>query len=50
LRQCRVHNVPIACNRYSADLMITSNLWDNDDYKPMEPKYITFKRPKKIVP
>ena len=24
LRQCRVHNVPIACNRYSADLMITS--------------------------
>ncbi|MDD2611698.1 MAG: methylglyoxal synthase [Bacteroidales bacterium] len=49
LRQCRVHNVPIACNRYSADLMITSNLWDNDDYKPMEPKYITFKRPKKIV-
>ena len=27
LRQCRVHNVPIACNRYSADLMITSTLW-----------------------
>ena len=26
LRQCRVHNVPIACNRYSADLMITSSL------------------------
>ena len=26
LRQCRVHNVPIACNRYSADLMITSAL------------------------
>lgn len=25
LRQCRVHNVPIACNRYSADLMITSS-------------------------
>ena len=30
LRQCRIHNVPIACNRYSADLMITSTLWDND--------------------
>ena len=44
LRQCRVHNVPIACNRYSADLMITSNLWDNDDYQPTEPKYIKFKR------
>lgn len=44
LRQCRVHNVPIACNRYSADLMITSTLWDNEDYVPTEPKYIYFKR------
>jgi methylglyoxal synthase len=44
LRQCRVHNVPIACNRYSADLMITSTLWDNDDYTPLEPKYIKFNR------
>ena len=44
LRQCRVHNVPIACNRYSADLMITSTLWDKDDYTPSEPRYIKFKR------
>jgi len=44
LRQCRVHNVPIACNRYSADLMITSSLWDNPDYVPLEPKYTVFKR------
>ena len=44
LRQCRIHNVPIACNRYSADLMITSTLWDNEDYVPTEPKYIYFKR------
>ncbi len=44
LRQCRVHNVPIACNRYSADLMITSTLWDNPDYVPTEPKYIPFNR------
>ena len=44
LRQCRVHNVPIACNRYSADLMITSTLWDNDDYIPREPRYIKFQR------
>ena len=44
LRQCRVHNVPIACNRYSADLMITSSLWDNDDYQPKTPRYIEFKR------
>lgn len=44
LRQCRVHNVPIACNRYSADLMITSTLWDDDSYKPTEPKYTYFQR------
>jgi methylglyoxal synthase len=44
LRQCRIHNVPIACNRYSADLMITSSLWDNDIYIPSEPKYIKFDR------
>jgi methylglyoxal synthase len=44
LRQCRVHNVPIACNRYSADLMITSTLWDDENYVPMEPKYIQFNR------
>jgi len=44
LRQCRVHNVPIACNRYSADLMITSSLWDDDDYEPLVPQYVTFDR------
>ena len=44
LRQCRVHNVPIACNRYSADLMITSTLWDMEDYIPTEPRYIKYKR------
>lgn len=44
LRQCRVHNVPIACNRYSADLMITSTLWDNDEYVPKEPRYVRFDR------
>ena len=44
LRQCRVHNVPIACNRYSADLMITSTLWDMEDYVPTEPIYIKYKR------
>ncbi|MEG1642736.1 MAG: methylglyoxal synthase [Bacteroidales bacterium] len=44
LRQCRIHNVPIACNRYSADLMITSTLWDSDDYVPTAPKYEHFSR------
>lgn len=46
LRQCRVHNVPIACNRYSADLMITSNLWDDDHYTSMNPRYEIFDRVK----
>jgi len=44
LRQCRVHNVPIACNRYSADLMITSTLWDDETYVPSTPNYISFNR------
>jgi len=44
LRQCRIHNVPIACNRYSADLMITSSLWDDDTYIPTKPKYVKFER------
>ncbi|MDR0832975.1 MAG: methylglyoxal synthase [Candidatus Symbiothrix sp.] len=44
LRQCRVHNVPIACNRYSADLMITSSLWDVESYTPSVPRYIKFER------
>ena len=44
LRQCRIHNVPIACNRYSADLMITSTLWDKEDYVPLIPKYEKFIR------
>ncbi|MDR1451421.1 MAG: methylglyoxal synthase [Helicobacteraceae bacterium] len=44
LRQCRIHNVPIACNRYSADLMITSALWDDETYIPTVPKYVKFSR------
>jgi len=44
LRQCRVHNVPIACNRYSADLMINSTLWDNEDYEAKAPSYVHFAR------
>lgn len=46
LRQCRVHNVPIACNRYSADLMLTSTLWDDLDYTPSPPRYENFDREK----
>lgn len=44
LRQCRLHNVPIACNRISADLMISSKLWEDPDYTPMEQSYQKFHR------
>lgn len=43
LRQCRIHNIPVACNRHSADLMVTSNLWGTD-YQPTKPSYTSFKR------
>ena len=45
LRQCRIHNIPVACNRHSADLMITSELWFKD-YKPSTPTYQKFDRDK----
>lgn len=43
LRQCRIHNIPVACNRHSADLMITSDLWGTD-YTPSSPIYEDFHR------
>ena len=44
LRQCRLHNAPIACNRISADLMISSPLWDDESYKPAAQTYTPFAR------
>lgn len=44
LRQCRLHNTPIACNRISADLLISSTLWDDPNYHPIEQSYIRFDR------
>ncbi|MDE5703361.1 MAG: methylglyoxal synthase, partial [Bacteroidales bacterium] len=44
LRQCRLHNVPIACNRISADLIISSRLWNDPDYEPIAQSYIRFER------
>ncbi len=44
LRQCRLHNVPIACNRISADLILASTLWSNPDYRPIAQSYIRFDR------
>lgn len=43
LRQCRLHNIPVACNRHSADLMLTSSLWGTR-YAPSDPTYQKFKR------
>ena len=43
LRQCRVHNIPVACNRGTADLIITSDLWGTD-YTPTPPTYENFER------
>ena len=43
LRQCRIHNIPVACNRASADFIISSNLWEKD-YVSTPPTYIKFER------
>ena len=43
LRQCRIHNIPVACNRHSADLMVTSDLWGTE-YSPSIPTYQKFDR------
>ena len=43
LRQCRVHNVPVACNRSTADYILTSTLWESN-YTPTDPQYTEFKR------
>jgi len=43
LRQCRIHNIPVACNRHTADLMITSDLWGTD-YVPSIPTYQKFEK------
>lgn len=44
LRQCRLHNIPIACNRISADLMISSTLWNDPNYTPAPQSYVSFNR------
>lgn len=43
LRQCRLHNIPVACNRSTADYILTSPLWDQE-YNPTQPLYKTFLR------
>ena len=43
LRQCRIHNIPVACNRSTADFIISSNLWQSD-YKATKPIYKDYDR------
>ena len=43
LRQCRIHNIPVACNRSTADYILTSNLWESD-YEATKPIYKDFDR------
>ncbi|WJG10026.1 methylglyoxal synthase [Aliiglaciecola sp. LCG003] len=39
LRLCSVWNLPVACNRSTADLIITSPLFASDEYKRDVPDY-----------
>lgn len=39
LRQCRIHNIPVACNRATADYILTSSLWSGD-YVADKPNYV----------
>ena len=39
LRLCSVWNVPVACTTATADLVITSPLFFDEDYAPFKPQY-----------
>lgn len=39
LRLCSVWNVPVACSEATADLIITSTLFNNPDYQRFIPSY-----------
>jgi methylglyoxal synthase len=43
-RQARLHNVPTACNRATADMILTSNLLDDENYVAKKPQYKEFDR------
>lgn len=46
LRIANVWNVPIACNEASADLLITSPLLDDENYKSQKPDFSKYEQRK----
>jgi methylglyoxal synthase len=42
LRMTVLYNVPTACNRSSADFLITSDLFNDDDYEPSLKDYSVY--------
>lgn len=42
LRMTVLYNIPTACNRSTADYMITSALFDNEEYKPLLKDYTMY--------
>ena len=41
LRMSVVHNIPVACNRSTADFLISTNLF-NEDYEPVIKDYTKY--------
>jgi methylglyoxal synthase len=42
LRMTVLYNIPTACNRSTADFMITSDLFSDDEYKPILKDYSVY--------
>jgi methylglyoxal synthase len=42
LRMTVLYNIPTACNRATADFMITSNLFGSDEYEPIVKDYSVY--------
>ncbi len=45
LRIAMVWNIPVACNRSTADFLISSPLFKSE-YEPIVPEYMIFKQPR----
>ena len=45
LRIAMVWNIPVACNRSTADFLISSSLFKSE-YEPIVPEYMIFKQPR----